>query len=335
MKFNKLLILFCIAVIAKFDSVKQEESVYVLEDSNAAKFISSNNIVFVKFYAPWCGHCKQMAPAYSELAKKYNVDGSLVKVAKLDATVHKEFAGQHRIQGFPTLKLFIGGNPVDYQGERTVDAMSQFIEKKSNFQVQYIDNPTEVEAFAQKKLSLLFVVPKEDKENQKMFTSICANYEQIDCAFTSSKSNTKLELAGDLGLILYRSFDDGVKALDLGTGISADAIKSFIEAHRYPIVCEFDQDAANRIFGEQKETVFFFDDDFSSDNSRVFREFAKENINNANGLIFCLSKITEGFGQRLAEYVGVKTGPTVRYIKFNNGGLDKFIVNDLSKDGLV
>lgn len=136
MKFNKLFILLSVLVsFAKFDNVKTKDSVYVLEDSNADKFIGQNNIVFVKFYAPWCGHCNQMAPAYSELAKKYNVDGSLVKVAKLDATVHKEFAGQHRIQGFPTLKLFIGGNPVDYQGERTVDAMSQFIEKKSNFQV--------------------------------------------------------------------------------------------------------------------------------------------------------------------------------------------------------
>ena len=119
----------------KMDEVKTEDSVFVLEDSNAAKFISQNQVVFVKFYAPWCGHCKQMAPAYSELAKKYNVEGSQVKIAKVDATIQKEFAGQHKIQGFPTIKLFIGGSPVDYQGERTVDAMIAFIEKKSNFQV--------------------------------------------------------------------------------------------------------------------------------------------------------------------------------------------------------
>lgn len=39
---------------------------------------------------------------------------------------------------------------------------------------------------------------------------------------------------------MYRSFDDGVKALDLSGGVSSDAIKQFIDAHRYPIVCEFD-----------------------------------------------------------------------------------------------
>ena len=81
--------------------------------------------------------------------------------------------------------------------------------------------------------------------------------------------------------------------------------------------------------------MFFFDDNFESDNARAFKEFAKENYSNANGLIFCISKITDGFGQRLSEYVGVKTGPTARYVKFNNGALDKFVITDLSKKGLV
>lgn len=335
MKINSLLILLSIATLYKFEAPKSEESVFVLEDSNASQFISENNIVFVKFYAPWCGHCKQMAPAYSDLGKKYNLEGSNVKIAKLDATIHKEFAGQHRIQGFPTMKLFIGGNPVDYQGERTLDAMVAFIEKKSNFSVSYLETPADVEAFAAKKLSMLFVVPKEDEENRKIFTSVCANYETIDCAFTASKTNTQVNLSGDLGLIVYRTFDDGLKAIDLNGGISPDALKQFIEAHRYPIVCEFDQEAANRIFGEQKETIFYFDDDLNSDSARVFRDFAKENISNANGLVFCVSKVSEGFGQRLSEYVGVKSGPTARIVKFNNGNLDKFIVSDLTQEGLT
>jgi thioredoxin-like negative regulator of GroEL len=89
-----------------------------------------------------------MAPAYSELGKKYNIDGSNVKVAKLDATVHKDFAAQFKIQGFPTIKLFIGGNPVDYQGERTADAMAAFIEQKSNFQVKFLSTKAEVEQIA-------------------------------------------------------------------------------------------------------------------------------------------------------------------------------------------
>lgn len=76
MKFARLLIIFNFLLLSKLEEFKQEESVYVLEDSNAQNFISQNNVVMVKFYAPWCGHCKQMAPAYSDLAKKYNQEGS-------------------------------------------------------------------------------------------------------------------------------------------------------------------------------------------------------------------------------------------------------------------
>ena len=81
--------------------------------------------------------------------------------------------------------------------------------------------------------------------------------------------------------------------------------------------------------------MFFFDDDFNSESARVFKDFAKENAGSSNGLVFCISKINDGFGQRLAEYIGVKSGPTARYVKFNNGGLDKYIVSDFSKEGLI
>lgn len=47
-----------------------EDHVTVLTSSNFTSFIEKHTKVFVKFYAPWCGHCKSMAPAYSELAEE-------------------------------------------------------------------------------------------------------------------------------------------------------------------------------------------------------------------------------------------------------------------------
>lgn len=78
-----------------------------------------------------------------------------------------------------------------------------------------------------------------DKENQKIFTSICANYEPIECAF-SETSVGKVDFSGELGVILYRGFDDGVKAIDFNGKVDAEAIKQFIDAHRFPIISEFD-----------------------------------------------------------------------------------------------
>jgi len=55
-----------------------------------------------------------MAPAYSSLAKRVHEEEAGVKIAKLDATVHKDAASAHGVQGFPTLKFFVSGNPIDY-----------------------------------------------------------------------------------------------------------------------------------------------------------------------------------------------------------------------------
>jgi thermostable 8-oxoguanine DNA glycosylase len=71
-------------------------------------------------------------------------------------------------------------------------------------------------------------------------------------------------------------------------------MKSFIEAHRYPFVSEFDQESANRIFGSQKSALILMTDDKDSNEFQTFKEFAKNNIK--EDLIYCISTITSGFG---------------------------------------
>ncbi|KAK4193185.1 putative disulfide-isomerase [Podospora australis] len=96
----------------------------------------SNYTSIVEFYAPWCGHCKNLQPAYEKAAK--NLAG-IAKVAAVncDEDENKPFCGQMGVQGFPTLKIVRpkkgGGKPMvqDYNGARTasgiVDAVVQAI----------------------------------------------------------------------------------------------------------------------------------------------------------------------------------------------------------------
>merc|ERR1712066_654877 len=83
--------------------------------------------VLVEFYAPWCGHCKQLAPTWEKLGEHFKDDESII-IAKSDATAN-EFAGVE-VQGFPTLKYFPKGENkiVNYSGDRTLDGLVKFLE---------------------------------------------------------------------------------------------------------------------------------------------------------------------------------------------------------------
>lgn len=106
-------------------------------DKNALKTLVSTNFddvafdktkdVLVEFYAPWCGHCKQLAPIYEELAEKFK-DNDAVVVAKMDSTLNE--LEHTKIQSFPTIKLFKKdtNEVVEYSGERTLAGMSKFLE---------------------------------------------------------------------------------------------------------------------------------------------------------------------------------------------------------------
>jgi len=85
----------------------------------------------VEFYAPWCGHCKKLAPVYEEVGKTYKNDGNCV-VAKVDADSEKELGGRFGISGFPTLKFFPKTNKDGeaYNGGRGAEDFVSFLNEK-------------------------------------------------------------------------------------------------------------------------------------------------------------------------------------------------------------
>merc|ERR1711934_1233838 len=87
--------------------------------------MTSGKSVFIKFLAPWGGHCKSMKPAWDQLMEEFK-DSKTACVADVDCTVHQDLCSKHGVQGYPTIKYGDPNNLEDYQGGRSFDDLQTF-----------------------------------------------------------------------------------------------------------------------------------------------------------------------------------------------------------------
>eukprot|EP00930_Biecheleria_cincta_P078879 TRINITY_DN6649_c0_g1_i1.p1 TRINITY_DN6649_c0_g1~~TRINITY_DN6649_c0_g1_i1.p1 ORF type:complete len:1177 (+),score=253.25 TRINITY_DN6649_c0_g1_i1:160-3690(+) len=112
-------------------SAEKDPVTSVTSDTFDDIVVKNDKHVLVEFYAPWCGHCKALAPEYKLVAQHYANDPE-VDIVKMDATAHKHSSVD--IKSYPTLKLYLKGkkgSPVDgeFKSTRDKQGIIDFIEK--------------------------------------------------------------------------------------------------------------------------------------------------------------------------------------------------------------
>ena len=96
--------IFAMSSIANALYTKKDSVVELTPDNFDHRVKDSDGVWIVEFYAPWCGHCKNLAPEYKKAAKALS---GIVGVAAVDCDVHKSLCGQYGVRGFPTIKVNI------------------------------------------------------------------------------------------------------------------------------------------------------------------------------------------------------------------------------------
>ena len=117
------------------DGKPKESHVVILGKQNFTAAIGDNKNVLVEFYAPWCGHCKELEPEYEKLAAELKAEGSDTVIAKVDATIETDLAEEFGIASYPTLKLFKDGYrelPLEIDNARTKKSIMKKLKKMTD-----------------------------------------------------------------------------------------------------------------------------------------------------------------------------------------------------------
>ncbi|KAG7673910.1 hypothetical protein Ndes2526B_g02617 [Nannochloris sp. 'desiccata'] len=123
---KKLLLCLGLALLAIGATASQEHVIHLTEADFEEK-VGDGKVYFIKFFAPWCGHCKKMAPTWAELGSDLKSENDVV-IASVDCTQHRPVCDKAGIKGFPTLKVYQGGESKEqYKGARTLDDLKTFV----------------------------------------------------------------------------------------------------------------------------------------------------------------------------------------------------------------
>ncbi|OWR55527.1 protein disulfide-isomerase [Danaus plexippus] len=299
------------------DEIPTEDNVLVLSKPLFDSVISSNDYVLVEFYAPWCGHCKSLAPEYAKAATKLAEEDSPIKLAKVDATQEQDLAEYYKVKGYPTLIFFKKGSSIDYTGGRQADDIIAWLKKKTGPPAVEVASAEQAKELTVANLVVVFgFFPDQSSERALAFLNTAGVVDdQIFAIVSDEKVIEEMEAkAGDI--VLYKKFEDPQVKYD-AEELNEDLLKNWVFMQSMPTIVEFSHETASKIFGGQIKYHLLL---FLSKKDGHFEKYIDELkpvAKNYRDKIMTVSIDTdEDDHQRILEFFGMKKDevPSVRLI---------------------
>ncbi|XP_013790737.1 protein disulfide-isomerase-like isoform X1 [Limulus polyphemus] len=304
------LLFLCVVIAAGEDDIKKEENVLVLNKDNFEKVLKDNKYILVEFYAPWCGHCKALAPEYAKAATQLADEKSDIKLAKVDATEETELAEKHGVRGYPTLKFFRDSEPVDYSGGRSADEIILWLKKKTGPPALTLKTVEETKQFKEGSEVVIIGFYKDlESKEAKIFLEAAAVTDDYPFAITSQDEIYKeLDVQKD-GIVLFKKFDEGKNVYE--GDLTVDNVKKFVKANSLPLVVEFNHESAQKIFGgEIKSHNLLFISKTASDYEKILEDFRSVAKEFKSKVLFVTIDTDEEDHERIMEFFGLKKEDT-------------------------
>lgn len=242
MRLLSLLALLAVASAAEAadkddDAVKK---VFHLMDSNFDDTVKEG-FWLLEFFAPWCGHCKHLAPVLEETAKA--LDGTM-KIAAIDATANSKLAKRFGVKGYPTVKFRMNSDrPVlPYKGKRTLDGFKDFAKRMTGPSVHKLESVETHDSFGtNESLWFLLGLPAgaEAKKLNDQFRKAALNF-QDSLMFAEASSSDVLAKYNKNGAAFAAHVENthggGVEVTyyDLPDDHDPEHFEDWVRARRFP-----------------------------------------------------------------------------------------------------
>ena len=212
----------------------ETSDVLSLTDKNFDQEVLDQDLMLVEFFAPWCGHCKALAPEYEIAATQLK---DKVKIAKVDCTENQDLCQKYDVRGYPTLKVFRNGETSEYKGARKADGIVSYMQKQAAPAVADLDatNFTEFQ-----NSDRVVIVGYANDDASKAALKQVANKLRDDYLFgiVTDEALAKEHKAEFPSVVVYKQFDEGRN--DQTGAFEVEAIEEFIKTNSVPLLDAID-----------------------------------------------------------------------------------------------
>ena len=254
---NILFIIGFMGVLSKAE-IPEDEGILVLDTNNFDEAIQKNKFMLVEFYAPWCGHCKQLAPEYVKAAAQLRKDKSDIKLAKVDADENDELRKKYEIGGYPTLKYFRSGQVIGYKGGRTQEGIVSWVKKKTIPATKTLTSVEETTKFIEgNDVVIIAFFKNTNHEAVKQISEIAEELDGYSYWFATAHlqdvvSGNEIK---EEGIYMFRTFAKGPLKYPHKTFAQVD-VKFFIHINAVPSFVEFRPIWPPRIFANMVPALY-------------------------------------------------------------------------------
>ncbi|KAM9839612.1 protein disulfide-isomerase A4 [Aulostomus maculatus] len=268
------------AIVARVKEVSQPdwkpppEVTLVLTKDNFDETVNNADIILVEFYAPWCGHCKRLAPEYEKAAKELSQRSPPILLAKVDATVENEIASRFEVTGYPTLKIFRKGKVFEYNGPRENFGIVDYMSEQAGPPSKQVQASKQVQELVKDGDDAVIVGIFSSEQDAAFETYIEAcNALREDFTFRHSFSSEVAKLlAASPGQVVivqpekFRSkYEPASQTLAMKDSTSVSEVQEFFKKHVIPLVGHRKPSNDAKRYTKRPLVVVYYGVDFSFD----------------------------------------------------------------------